>query len=86
MISTRILRRLSLQDLQYAIALKRPLEKVEKLERQRDGHLEAAKRLQHRIDRLTGGNSVAASGVPKPKRRSMSAATRRKMAEAAKAR
>lgn len=86
MISTRLLSRLSLADLKYAIALKRPLERLERLERQRDDHLEAAKRLQRRIDRLSGGNSVAAPGKPKRKSRRMSAETRRKMVEAAKAR
>jgi len=86
MISTRQLRRLSLADLKYAIALKRPLEKVERLERQREKHLMAAKRLQRRIDRLTNGTSRAAPEGVKRRRRRMSAETRRKMSEAAKAR
>jgi hypothetical protein len=61
------------------------MQKVEKLERQRDQLLRQAKKLDRKIARLSGVNGSVA--VPrKRRRRKMSAGTRRKMAVAARKR
>ncbi len=65
--------------------------KLERLERVRDRHLAAAKKLERQIAKLSGGNGSAPSAPRgrKPGRRKgykLSAATRRKMSEAVKRR
>jgi len=63
--------------------------KLERLERARDRHLASAKKLERQIAALSGGNGhIAATAKPGRKRRrwKLSAATRRKMSEAAKRR
>ena len=60
--------------------------KLERLERARDRHLAAAKKLERQITALSGGNGhITAAAKPGRKRRrwKLSAATRRKMSEAA---
>ena len=72
-------------QIRKAIALAPQLERVEKLERDRNKHLAAIKKLDRKIAKLSGGNgSVAVSR--KRRRRKMSAETRRKMSAAAKRR
>jgi hypothetical protein len=64
--------------------------RVARLERERDKHLSAVRKLDRQIAKLSGGNGSAAAPAAKPgrKRRSwkLSAETRRKMSEAAKRR
>jgi len=60
--------------------------KLERLERARDRHLAAARKLERQITALSGGNGhITAAAKPGRKRRrwKLSAATRRKMSEAA---
>ena len=85
MIPKRLLKRLSVRQLREAIRIKSGMQKVEKLERQRDQLLRQARKLERKIARLSGGNG----SMPAPRkrrRRKMSAETRRKMAEAARKR
>jgi len=85
MIPKRLLKRLSVRQLREAIRIKSGMQRVEKLERQRDQLLRQAKKLDRKIARLSGGNGSVA--VPtKRRRRKMSAETRRKMAVAARKR
>lgn len=85
MIPRRLLQRLSVRQLREAIRIKSGMQKVEKLERQRDQLLRQAGKLDRNIARLARSNGSVA--VPrKRRRRRMSAETRRKMAEAARKR
>jgi hypothetical protein len=59
---------------------------LDRLERERDQHLKAVKKLDRKIAKLSGGNGHAAAPARKRRRRKMSAETRRKMSEAAKRR
>ena len=67
-------------------------DRLQKLERERDKHLAAAKMLERQIAKLAGGNGAVAALARrgrKPGRKKgykLSAATRRKMSEAAKRR
>jgi hypothetical protein len=85
LIPRRILKRLSVRQLREAIKLKAQLEKVERLEHERDQHLSAIKKLDREIAKLSDGNDRA-DAPGKRRRRKMSADTRRKMSEAAKRR
>jgi len=85
MIPKRLLKRLSVRQLREAIRIKAGMQKVEKLERQRDQLLRLASRLERKITRFASGNG--SGGVSrKRRRRKMSAETRRKMAVAARKR
>lgn len=85
MIPNRLLKRLSVRQLQEALRLKRGMDKARKLERLRDKHQKEVTKLQKKIDQLMGGDNSTAA-IPKRRRRRFSAATRRKMAEAQKKR
>jgi hypothetical protein len=75
-----------------AIRIKSGMQKVEKLERQRDQLLRQASKLDRKIAKMSGGNGTVITATRrrrKPGRRKgfkVSAATRRKMSEAAKRR
>lgn len=60
--------------------------RVARLERERDKHIRAIKKLDRKIAKLSDGNGQVASPTRKRRRRKMSAKTRRKMSEAAKRR
>lgn len=83
MIPKRLLRQLSVHELQDAIKEKRKMDKALRLEKFLEGHQRAIARITAKIARLDGS---ASKPRPKRKRRRMSAETRRKMAAAAKAR
>ncbi|MBI4566228.1 MAG: hypothetical protein HY716_16200 [Planctomycetes bacterium] len=85
MIFNRLLRRLSVRQLQDAIRQKQRLAKVSQLDRQLEHHQREAAKLQRKIDRLMGGDG--APGLPKKRRqRRLTAEARRKLSEAAKRR
>jgi len=91
MIPKRLLRRTTIEQLRKAIALKLKLDRAESLERQRDRLQRQLARLDRKIARLNGSGSTTTAAKPggKPGRRKgfkLSAATRRKMSEAAKRR
>ena len=80
----KLLRRMSLEQLQKLIRMKKNQGKVEKLERQRNRHLKAAAKVQKRIDGLSDG-TMRGPGRP-PGRRRLSAEARRRIADAQKRR
>lgn len=81
----RLIKRLSLAKLRELVVLKERSEKVRTLETARDRFAKKAEKLQMKIDQLSGA-PARGPGRPPKKRRRMSAETRKKMADAAKAR
>lgn len=79
-----LLRRMSLEQLQKLIRLKKNQGKIEKLEKVRARHLKAAAKLLKRIEKLSNG-SLRGPGRP-PGRRRLSPEARRRIAEAQKRR
>jgi hypothetical protein len=85
----RLVQRLTVGQLEALIEAKRRIQKVAPLERKRDRLLRAAAKLQKKIDRLLGGGrapAAAGPGRPRGRKRKLSAAARRKIARAQKAR
>jgi hypothetical protein len=85
MIPKRLLERLSVDDLRAAIKQKGTLDRLSRLERQKERLLRQVARIDRKMSRLDGGSTNGSPGA-KRKRRKMSAETRRKMAAAARAR
>lgn len=92
MIPNRLLKRLTVEELRRAIRLKTNLAKVEHLEREREAHLKALKKLDQEIAKLSGSNGSVTAPARRGRKRGrkkgfkVSAATRRKMSAAAKRR
>ena len=87
--NVRLAQRLSVEQLEALIEAKKRLQKVAPLERKRDRLLKAAAKLQKKIDRLLDGGKAAAGrkpGRPRGRKRKLSAAARRKIVQAQKAR
>ena len=91
--NARLVQKLSVDELKALIQAKKKLDKVEPLKKKRDRLLKAAAKIQMKINRLLAGTkAVKSAGRPagKPgrprKRRRLSAAARRKIVQAQKAR
>lgn len=91
--NARLVQNLSVDELKALIQAKKKLDKVEPLKKKRDRLLKAAAKIQMKINRLLSGTKAAKmAGRPagKPgrprKRRPLSAAARRKIVQAQKAR
>ena len=83
MIPKRLLSRLSVADLKAAIKHKTQYGRVEALESEKESLLKQVAKLDRKLAKLSSNGSVSTGGK---RRRKLSAATRRKMAVAAKAR
>ncbi|MBI4563420.1 MAG: hypothetical protein HY716_01835 [Planctomycetes bacterium] len=84
MIPNRVLRRLSVRQLQEAIRQKKRLDRLSQLESQLERRQREVAKLQRKIERQMGGEH--APRQPLKRRRRLSAEARQKLSEAAKRR
>lgn len=82
MIPKRLLRRLSVRQLQEAIHQKKRMDRVTQLDRQLEHHQREAAKLRRKIERLMGSSPDGAKHAKRRKRR-LSAAGKRRIGEAA---